>query len=53
MMDWEWGEFIKDTQLNTQDVLILPWGGHSAGFALEHWDKVFKNELYQVPETVL
>jgi hypothetical protein len=42
----QWNEFLPSAYLEEKNLIILPWGAHSAGLALPVWPLVFKKELF-------
>jgi hypothetical protein len=44
----DWNEFLRSAYLGEENLILLPWGAHSAGLALPVWPLVFKKELYNI-----
>lgn len=44
----DWNKTIEESYLGNNNIIILPWGGHSGGLAMPIWKEVFRKEIFNV-----
>ena len=44
----DWNKVIEESYLGKNNIIILPWGGHSGGLAMPIWEEVFGKEIFNV-----
>jgi hypothetical protein len=44
----DWNKEIEESYLGKNNIILLPWGGHSGALAMPIWEEVFRKEIFNV-----
>lgn len=41
----DWNQFLKESNLNSENLILMDWGAHCGGLAMNIWKEIFQKEI--------